>query len=141
MADPRVIIGRIVSVEGTTPGPATFISYTIAVHDSNVEGIFRLEGQRPIQRWPDTLDTVALPVGMLVMGAIEANVVRWHFMEMPAFKDCAAANPNGLTARRLEDSGIGPRLIPIVPPVAGGGTIGGDQSAPVSGPDSAGATD
>lgn len=132
MADPRLIIGRIVSVEGTSPGPATFISYTIAVHDPAVEGIFRLEGQRPIQRWPDLLDTVALPVGMLVIGAIEANVVRWHFMELPAFADCTEAAPAATIARRFQElSGmtLGPGgLGPITP--------GTPDSAPISEPSS-----
>lgn len=141
MADPRAIIGRIVSVEGVSPGPATFISYTIAVHDPNVEGIFRLEGQRPIQRWPDALDTVALPVGMLVMGATEANVIRWHFMEMPAFKDCAAAVPNATLAQRFANLGGLNGIPPILPPTSGGSNIGGGESAPIPGPESAGAQD
>lgn len=131
MADPRIILGRIVSVEGVSPGPATGISYTIAVHDPEVAGIFRLDGQRPIQRWPDTLDTVALPAGMLVMGAIEAKVIRWHFMEMPAFKDCASTAPAALIARRFAElGGIGGGVLP-----GAGGAIGGGPTESAPGPD------
>lgn len=129
MADPRVIVGRIVSVQGTTPGPASGITYTIAIHDANVEGIFQMDHQTPVQRWPDALDTVALPVGMLVIGAIEANVLRWHFMEFPAFKDCATANPNLTIAERFTQ--LGGLDGGVRPPPGGVTGVGGTESAPV----------
>lgn len=93
MADPRLIIGKIIAVEGATPGPASRISYTIAVHDPNVDGIFTLTRQTPMKRLPDTLDVDAYIVGDIVVGSVEANRVRWHFQELPAFADCPTLTP------------------------------------------------
>ena len=88
MADPRLILGRIAAVNGTSPGRASSISYTIAVHDPNVEGIFTLERQAPAKRLPDEIDIQAYSIGDIVVGSIEANRVRWHFVELPAFGPC-----------------------------------------------------
>jgi hypothetical protein len=93
MADPRLILGRIAAVNGTSPGRASSISYTIAVHDPNVEGIFTLERQAPAKRLPDEIDIQAYNVGDIVIGSIEANRVRWHFVELPAFADCPTLTP------------------------------------------------
>lgn len=88
MADPRLILGKIIRVNGTTPGPARGITYDIAVHDPNIEGVFTLLGQRPMKRLPDTIDIDAYIVGDIVIGSMEANKVRWHFQELPAFAEC-----------------------------------------------------
>jgi hypothetical protein len=93
MADPRLILGRITAVTGASPGRASTISYTIAVHDPNVEGIFTLERQAPTKRLPDEIDIQAYNVGDIVIGSIEANRVRWHFVELPAFADCPTLTP------------------------------------------------
>jgi hypothetical protein len=93
MADPRLILGRITAVNGASPGRASTISYTIAVHDPNVEGIFTLERQAPTKRLPDEIDIQAYNVGDIVIGSIEANRVRWHFVELPAFADCPTLTP------------------------------------------------
>lgn len=92
MADPRLILGRIVTINGTTPGPASGISYTIAVHDPATEGVYRLERQAPLKRWPDDIDVEACEVGSMVIGTVSANRVQWHFHEYPAFAEC----PNNL---------------------------------------------
>jgi hypothetical protein len=93
MADPRLILGRITAVNGASPARASTISYTIAVHDPNVEGIFTLERQAPTKRLPDEIDIQAYSVGDIVIGSIEANRVRWHFVELPAFADCPTLTP------------------------------------------------
>lgn len=125
MADPRLILGRIVSSHGTSPGPASGITYTIAVHDPQVEGVFRLERQKPVQRWPDDIDVVALRDGQLVVGAIAANAVQWHFHEYPAFRECAA----GVAPQQI----IGPDGIAITirPPTTGEGQVQPGESAPI----------
>jgi hypothetical protein len=104
MADPRLILGRIVDVQGQSPGPASGITYTIAVHDTNVDGIYRLERQSPVQRWPDAIDIVALRRGQLVIGAVAANVVQWHFHEYPAFRECGTS---GMAAELLQNETLG----------------------------------
>jgi hypothetical protein len=88
MASPRLILGRIVAVQGTTPGPASGITYTIACHDPQVDGPFRVVNQRPIRRWPDSIDTVAFAVGSMVVGVTDAAILQWHSMEMPDFGAC-----------------------------------------------------
>jgi hypothetical protein len=93
MADPRLILGRITAVNGASPGRASTISYTIAVHDPNVEGIFTLDRQAPAKRLPDEIDIQAYNVGDIVIGSVEANRVRWHFQELPAFADCPTLTP------------------------------------------------
>ena len=93
MADPRLILGKIIAVQGTSPGRASTISYTIAVHDPNTDGVFTLEKQRPVKRLPDTIDIEAFVVGDIVVGSVEANRVRWHFQELPAFADCPTLTP------------------------------------------------
>ena len=114
MADPRLILGRIASVQGTSPGPSSGITYTIGVHDPNVEGVYVLNNQAPMQRWPNDLDIIAVPAGTIVIGTAEANRIRWHFMEMPAFADCPSSN-FAATAMRLLTNGSGGPLGPTNP--------------------------
>jgi len=134
MQDPRPIIGRVVSVQGTTPGPASGIAYTIACYDANVDGVYRLEGQKPIRRWPDTLDTVAWVVGSLVHGIVDANVVTWHTMELPDFGACPDNTGQSQMLEMLR-SGSGFLNIPTTP---GSGTSpanpgGGEPAGPPAG--------
>jgi len=98
MADPRLILGRIVNVQGTTPGPAGGIAYTIAVHDPAVDGVYRLELQRPLRRWPDDIDIVACEVGEIVIGTVSSNRVQWHFHEYPDFAACPTGSPGARPA-------------------------------------------
>lgn len=127
MADPRLIMGKIVQVNGTSPGPASVISYTIAVHDSNVDGVYTLERQRPIKRLPDTIDIEAFVVGDIVVGSVEANRVRWHFQELPAFADCPTVVPPA-----PRPSPEDPLTLPVVTPyaTAARADIGAGSSAP-----------
>ena len=131
MQDPRPIIGRIVSVQGTTPGPASGLSYTIACHDANVDGVYRLSGQRPIRRWPDTLDTVAWAVGSLVQGIVDANIVTWHTMEMPDFGPCPDNSGNSKILEMIQEDRF---LLPVV-----GTTPAGSGTDAPAGPSDGGA--
>lgn len=133
MADPRLILGRIAAVNGTSPGRASSISYTIAVHDPNVEGIFNLEQQAPAKRLPDEIDIQAYNIGDIVVGSIEANRVRWHFVELPAFGPCPTV-PAPQPVTSPEDPLVIPPITPY-PSVTQAGTIAGAESMPV-GPES-----
>lgn len=122
MQDPRPILGRVVAVQGTSPGPASGITYTIACHDANVDGVYRLEGQRPIRRWPDTLDTVAWVVGSMVQGIVDANTVTWHTMEMPDFGACPDNTGQSQMLKLIQDE-LPFRDVPLVGTTpAGSGT-------------------
>lgn len=96
MNDPRIILGIITAVNGTSPGPASGITYTIVVSDPATAGAFPMEGQVPYSRWPDELDIVALAPGVPVLGAAIGGEITWHFWEQPAFADC----PAGLTEQQ-----------------------------------------
>lgn len=134
MADPRLILGRIQTVNGTSPGPASGITYTIGVHDPNVEGVYTLENQAPMQRWPNELDITAVSVGTIVIGTAEANRIRWHFLEMPAFADCPSSNLAANAMRLLSSTGL--TTLPNVPGFDQG-QIGAGQSESIPAPEGA----
>lgn len=140
MQDPRPILGRIVSVQGTTPGPASGISYTVACHDANVDGVYRLDGQKPIRRWPDTLDTVAFAVGSMVQGIVDANVVQWHSMEMPDFAECPSNSGGSGMLELLRAGGIPQALLPSLPG-SGSTEAGGGSDSPIGPTPGSGSTD
>lgn len=56
------LLGVIVSVQGTNPGPASGITYTVDVNDAN--GVSRVVGVVPCEsRPPDAYDIKAAGVG------------------------------------------------------------------------------
>lgn len=130
MADPRLILGKIVAVSGPSPGRASGISYRIAVHDPNTEGVFTLDGQRPVKRLPDTIDVEAFVVGDIVVGSVEANRVRWHFQELPAFADCPTVTPPPV-APTPNDPLVSPVITPYPTTTTIVGGISGSESTPV----------
>ena len=135
MASPRIILGRIVEVNGTTPGPASGISYTIACHDPQVDGPFRVTNQRPIRRWPDAIDTVAFAVGSMVVGVSDATILQWHSMEMPDFGACPDNAGQSQMLEMLRTGGVFGLQIPGAPgsgtsPANPGGT---DPTGPPAG--------
>ena len=134
MADPRLILGKIIAVTGPSPGRASGISYRIAVHDPNTEGVFTLDGQRPAKRLPDTIDVDAFVIGDIVVGSVEANRVRWHFQELPAFAECPTLTPPSPIVTPEDPF----RLPPITPypNVTNYATAGSSQSAPAPPPES-----
>ena len=90
MNDPRPVYGVIIRRSGTSPGPASGISYTIVVSDPATAGAFEMNEQKPLYRWPDELDTVATPNGIPVPGLMLGGEVTWHWMEQPAFAECSS---------------------------------------------------
>lgn len=132
MASPRIILGRIVEVNGTTPGPASGITYTIACHDPQVEGPFRVTNQRPIRRWPDAIDTVAFAVGSMVIGVSDSAVLQWHSMEMPDFGACPDnGGGSGLLEQLRAGGAFGP--LGIILPPSGPAEAGTGTDAPLPG--------
>lgn len=141
MQDPRPILGRIIAVAGNTPGPASGITYTIACHDANVDGVYRLDGQRPIRRWPDALDTVAWAVGSMVHGIVDANIVQWHSMEMPDFGACPDSGGNGAMLELLRSGGVPGLFNPPPSPGSGSSPANPGDSGPVGPPAGEGSVD
>lgn len=124
MASPRIILGRVVEVFGTTPGPASGITYTIACHDPQVDGPFRVTNQRPVRRWPDAIDTVAFAVGSMVVGVSDSSILQWHSMEMPDFGACPD-NSGQSNLLQLIRNGNGFANPPILPGSNDVGTVPG----------------
>jgi hypothetical protein len=133
MASPRIILGRVVEVAGTSPGPASGITYTIACHDQQVDGVFRVTNQRPVRRWPETIDTVAFEVGTMVVGVTDANVLQWHSMEMPDFGACPDNSGQSRLLNMLKEGVVLLQDLPV-PPDTLVGTIAGSSSAPSNTP-------
>jgi hypothetical protein len=80
--------GTIAAVHGTSPGPASGITYDVDVNEPGV-GVMRLEGVAPHhQRWPDHIDTVAASVGDLVAVAIVGKSVQFHIVETADTTEC-----------------------------------------------------
>jgi hypothetical protein len=132
MADPRLILGRISRVNGPEQGPAREITYRINVHDPNIDGVFTLDDQRPVKRWPPEVDIVAYAVGDIVVGSMEANRVRWHFVELPAFAECPTVEPPAPIISPEDPLVIAP--ITPFPNVTNYAQAGSSQSAPAPPP-------
>lgn len=61
-APAEYFVGVVESVQGTNPGPASGISYTVKVSAGG--GVASIPGIKPTsRRLPDTFDTVAAPPG------------------------------------------------------------------------------
>lgn len=134
MPDPRIIAGVVLSHNGQSPGPASGITYTIATSDPNAAGVFNMQRQTPVVRWPDVLDTVAIPDGTGVIGVSVGARVSWHFMELPDFGACPDNTGQSQMLEMLR-SGSGFLNIPTTP---GSGTSpanpgGGEPAGPPAG--------
>lgn len=103
----------IVLHAGTSPGDASQIIYTI---DANIPGtgIVRMEGQRPLDSYPDGIDVIARANGRGVHGMIVGSPypdgeVQWDFTELLAFDLCPGViPPPGLMALMLLTGGNSP---------------------------------
>jgi hypothetical protein len=79
--------GTIVSVQGTNPGAASGISYTIDVN--HMGGIVRYAGVKPAwNRPPDTIDTKAAPVGSACLVGFVAGYMQAFIPEFPDWQSC-----------------------------------------------------
>lgn len=56
--------GLVIAINGEHPGPASGISYDVAVRTANGgEQVLQNIAPKPDRRWPDQLNTVPVPVG------------------------------------------------------------------------------
>lgn len=79
--------GAIVSVQGTNPGAASGISYTIDVNLPS--GKVQLVGVKPAwNRPPDTIDTKAAPANTACLVAFVGGVVQAFIPEFPDWQSC-----------------------------------------------------
>lgn len=137
LADFDHITGVILAVSGTSPGPASGITYRIGVNWRGTS--FEVDGQSPSEeRWPDTVGgepfhVRAVNVGRIVHGDVDTNTRRvyWWFRELPDLGPCADTPGGGSGAFLRTDRDGRPIVIPPPPPPSG--AAGSVQSAPDGG--------
>lgn len=84
------ICGIITEYTGTSPGPASGITYTIKANMP--QGVVVIPGCTPSSwRWPDSIpvDAQAM-VDTVVLGVLTESVVQWSFIERPALEECGS---------------------------------------------------
>lgn len=79
--------GAIVSVQGTTPGAASGITYTIEL---NLPwGKLQIPGVKPANsRPPDSIDIKAVPAGTAIQAAVVGGNVQAFIYEFPDWQSC-----------------------------------------------------
>lgn len=82
---PGIIIARY-GVNAQGRGPGSGISYDVAVEDPR--GAFIMPNAKPLQRWPDTVDTVAAPIRAPVTVYRIGHVLVCDIPEFPAVSEC-----------------------------------------------------
>ena len=90
--------GIVESVQGTSPGPASGITYTVVVTDQVRNATLRLANVVPAwNRWPDAIDTVAFaPNPLKKFPAIMVGHNLYCFIpETVDFGDCSGGNVSG----------------------------------------------
>lgn len=81
--------GVIVSVQGTTPGPASGITYTVKVNLPN-GSTAEYAGVKPHNtRYPDSIDTVAASNGTAFFVFSVGGIFQYQIIELPATTGCA----------------------------------------------------
>ncbi len=95
MSDIRPCLVVVESVQGTTPGPASGITYTVAVAFENGDRMSGIEGVKPDwPRWPDSVKIDAAPVGSRHPGFVRGprggsvEVLSAWILELPHVEPC-----------------------------------------------------
>ena len=84
----QVLSGVVVGVRGATPGPASNIAYDIKVNYPDGRAVTYPNVPPTQPRWPDTIDTVASPVGTPVTVAVAGGKLWFQLIELPKLAEC-----------------------------------------------------
>lgn len=129
---PRVVIGRIVAVNGDRNAdgfyPAETVSYDIDVAIP-AQGIVQMKRQLPQTRLfvgSIELDAARL-IGCSILGVLVLNKVRWEFVEPPALSACGSPTSRYGIAQSLLAAAGGGSVGPVQP------TTPGTPTAPPTG--------
>lgn len=127
MSHARILDGVIKQVEGTTPGLASGIAYTITVNEPG-GGTQDYRGQVPVMRlWPEPLKVDAAKLkGTAVLGMLIDNRVLWFFPEPPLVAPCGGT-PTPPPNPEPPPGGV------FLPPSQGGGQAQGGGASGVPG--------
>lgn len=90
MSAPILCPGVIRSVQGTSPGPATGITYTVEFSMPSGQTATMANVKPHNSRYPDTIDTVAATVGTAVLAFDIGDVMQVFIFEMFATTECEA---------------------------------------------------
>lgn len=82
--------GVIASIQGTNPGPASGISYTIDVHKPG-GGTVRVTGAVPMNDRFESIDIRAAKPGTFVLGVLSNANYYFQIIELPAEGGCTEA--------------------------------------------------
>lgn len=89
------LLGQISAVIGTTPGPASGLTYKVK-YTAPGGGVVETPPLVPAnhhERPPDTVDVVAVPVATWVIGAEENGLTLFFFRERDDFGACGTTPP------------------------------------------------
>lgn len=115
----QIVTGVITAYQGTSPGPASQLSYTIKWNEPG-GGIGVADGQIPQGwRWPDECWTNgARMVGIRLHGVLTSEGrIEWTFTECPHFGPCTDQPGPGSGGVRIGPDGL---PLPPQPPTPGG---------------------
>lgn len=86
----EVIHGVVESVQGTNPGPASGITYTVLVNMPDRSESVRFAGVVPHNtRYPDDMDIRAATPGSVVSGVLIHGELQLTIIEIPDFAECS----------------------------------------------------
>lgn len=85
---PVPVMGVIKSVQGTSPGPASGITYTVSINKPG-GGVVDLAGVKPSNARPTAADINAADVGTIVSGWIVGGNAYFTIIEQYAGGGCA----------------------------------------------------
>jgi hypothetical protein len=82
----QVYIGAVLAVNGTTPGPASGITYDVRVDAGGGSVLPAMKPMTP--RYPDSVDVVAIPVGSAVLVVRTEGAYYLMTSELPDLGPC-----------------------------------------------------
>lgn len=127
----EILPGIVRSFAGTSPGPASGLTYTIDAYFPRA-GLVTLAGQTPAcERRPDTVDVTAVAIGTGVLGILfDGQIIQWMFRELDAYAECPTGAGAGGIAEMLR-SAIERQLEEEGGPIRGTPGSGGTDRVPI----------
>jgi hypothetical protein len=90
----KCFLGIVEAAEGTTPGPASAMSYDVVINNGSAIGRLRFEGMVPqLPRWPDEVPVIRHPPGQIVQVQRSRGIYYLLTPELPAVVECEEVEP------------------------------------------------
>jgi hypothetical protein len=92
----KCFLGAVEAAYGTTPGPASGMSYDVIVNNGSGLGRLRWKGMVPqLPRWPDEVPVIRHRLGQIVQVQRSRGIYYLLTPEMPAVVECEEVEPEG----------------------------------------------